>query len=554
MFGQVAKHVLEWGQRSCSWPRLIVVGVNQEMSLSFRARWAALAVLLLPVLLIAIDSSVLGIAIPAISAHLRPTSAQLLWIIDLYSFLLAGLLVLMGSLGDRYGRRLLLMIGAPTFALASLAAAFATTPGMLIAARGLLGLGGATLMPATLGLLRSIFPSPRERRIAIAVWASAFSGGTALGPVLGGMLLEHFWWGSVFLINVPIMVLFLVSAALLLPESKDPQPGRFDVVSAAYCLAGLLPVVYALKTLVRDPQLSGWVALAVGAFFLGQFLRRQRRISNPMLELELFTRPGFATSITINVLTVFAMLGLMFFLPQYLMLVQGKSAVEAGLMTLPLALATIVGSMASPAAARIFTVRSVITIGLLLVVGGMLLVTRFTPSTTLALIVVATSLIGTGQGLAQTLTNDIVISSAPPHRAGAASAISETGYEFGAAMGTAVLGTIGLAVYASGLSTVDGVTNQRLVGVTAEQFSAAQETLGEALAVASTLGGHPGTVFRELATSAFVSAMDFVAYLCAAAMAGASLLAWFRMRIPPLEHVSDPGSQLEPEPEVAGAQ
>lgn len=495
--------------------------------MSWKRRWAALAVLCLPVLLISIDSSVLNIAVPSISTHLHTTSQELLWIIDIYSFLLAGLLVLMGSLSDRYGRRLLLLIGAPMFALASLAAAFATSPELLIAARAVLGVGGATLMPATLGLIRAIFHDAGERRLAVAVWGASFSGGSALGPALGGVLLEHYWWGSVFLINVPVMLLFLATALFLLPESKDPNPGPFDVPSALLSLAGLLPLVYALKTLVKDPHWTAVAALAVGAFFLTVFIQRQRRIDHPMLDLDLFRRPGFSPAIGINVLTVFAMLGFMFFLPQYLMLVQGRGTAQVGILLLPLALSTVAGAMLAPALARKVPVRTVVTTGLLTSTLGTLLVTRFTPTSSILFVMGATVMLGFGIGLAQTMTSDMVLTTAPPGRAGAASAISETGYEFGAAMGMAVLGTIGLAIYGAGLRPVGGMT--------ATDLQVARETLGEAHEVAARIGGSAGEAFHQLASASFVHSMDVVAYLCAAAMLTAAALAWFGMRTPHID-------------------
>ena len=493
-------------------------------------RWSALAVLALPVLLISIDMSVLGIAVPALSADLQPSSTQLLWIIDLYSFLLAGLLVLAGSLGDRFGRRLLLLIGAPAFGLASVLAAFATSPEMLIAARALLGVGGATLMPSTLGLLRTIFPDRRERRTAIAVWATAFSGGAALGPVLGGVLLEHFWWGSVFLINAPVMVVFLAAAVWLLPESKDPTPGPFDIPSALLSIAGLLPVVYALKSGVRHPSWTALAALVVGLALLVVFVRRQRRLAHPMIDVGLFARPGFSAAVLTNVIAVFSMLGALFFFPQYLMLVQGMGSAEAGLWLLPLAVATVAGTLTSPQLAKVLPVRIVIVIGLVLVGVGFVVATGLDAGVGVTTFAVASMLIGVGAGLAETLTNDVILTTAPPARAGAAAAISETGYEFGGAMGTAVLGTIGMAVYARGLAALEG-----LPGLPAADLTSAQETLGAAHDRAAHLPEPVGSSLRDAASAAFVTGMDTVALVCAIVMLGAVVIAWRGLAVPAVD-------------------
>jgi MFS transporter, DHA2 family, multidrug resistance protein len=471
-------------------------------------RWSALAVLALPVLLISVDMTVLGIAVPALTADLGPTSSELLWIVDIYSFLLAGLLVLMGNLGDRIGRRRLLMTGTAAFGVASAIAAFATTPEMLIAARALLGLGGATLMPSTLALLRSVFPDDRERRLAIAVWAAAFSGGAAVGPVVGGFLLEHFWWGSVFLVNTPVMVLLLVGALALLPESRNPRPGPFDVLSAVLSIAGVLPVVYALKSSAAEGVSAPAVAaLTVGSGLLWAFVRRQRRLAEPLLDLRLFRHRGFTVAVTTNLLTVFALLGLMFFLPQYLVLVLGMSPLVAGLWMLPLAVATVGGSLAAPWLARHLELRWVIGGGTALAAAGLGVGTLLGVDGDRAVLVAASLLIGTGVGAAEALTNDVILATAAPERAGAAASVSETAYEFGGAMGTAVLGTVGLSVYAAHLGAVEGVPE--------DSVDVARETLGGAAEVAAQLPPDTAASFLAEAGQAFVAGMDVVLVVAA---------------------------------------
>ena len=487
-------------------------------------RWTALLVLVLPVLLISIDMSVLGIAVPALSADLQPSSNQLLWIIDLYSFLLAGLLIFSGSLGDRIGRKRILLIGAPLFGAASLVAAFSTSPEMLIVGRALLGIGGATLMPSTLGLIRAIFPDRTERRTAIAVWATAFSGGAALGPVVGGVMLENFWWGSVFLLNVPVIVVFLLAAPFLLPEAKDPNPGPFDPTSVVLSIAGMIGLVYALKTGVKGVDGTVLAALVIGLVALTWFVTRQRRRADPMIDVSLFANFAFTSAVSINVISVFAFMGLLFFLPQYLMLVRGMGPAEAGLWMLPLAVAAVVGTLLAPPLARIVSVRAVIMSGLALVIVGFVIGTRLDTAETLLLFTLLSALFGIGVGLAETLTNDVILTAAPSERASAAAAISETGYEFGGAMGTAVLGTAGMAVYSSRV-----LETASLPGMDAASADAASQTLAAAHEVAETLPD-AGARLLEIADSAFLAGMDLVAAIGIGTAAITLLLAWRGLR------------------------
>ena len=469
--------------------------------------WLALAVLVLPVLLISVDMTVLGFALPYLSEALSPSGSEQLWIVDIYSFVLAGLLVLMGSLGDRIGRRKLLLSGALAFGAASVLAAFAPNPGLLIAARALLGVGGATLMPSTLSLLRSIFADDAQRRIAIAVWSSGFSGGMALGPVIGGWLLEHFWWGSVFLINVPVMLVLLVAGPFLLPEARDPDPGRFDPLSALLSLAAVLPVVYGIKR-ASEHGVDGIAALsALTGLLLGLvFVRRQRASPEPMLDLELFANRAFTASVLTNTLGVFSLVGLLFLIPQHLQLVLGLSPVTAALWMLPTAVAGVVGSLAAARLARRFPVPHLISTGLLLAMAGFGVLVLLGVHGGLAALVAGLLLVGFGVPLSETLTNDLIVTAAPPERAGAASAISETGFELGGALGTAVLGSIATAVYRSEMPVEAG--------------PAARETLGGAVATAQRLPPEQAQALLEASREAFVHAVHV------SALAGGSLLAY----------------------------
>lgn len=489
-----------------------------------RGRWAALATLVLPVLLISVDMTILGFAVPAISADLQPNSGQLLWIVDIYSFLLAGLLVLMGTLGDRIGRRRLLLWGATAFGLASLAAAYASTPELLIAARALLGVGGATLMPSTLSLIRHLFTDRRERRIAIAVWTSAFATGAGLGPLFGGVLLEHFWWGSVFLVNVPVMVLLLLTGRALLPESRDPHPGRFDPLSALLVLISMLSFVYGMKHLAEYGL--GWpsaVSVLGGVGVGALFVRRQRTLSTPMINVELFAHRPFTVSVVTNLLGVFALVGLLYFFPQYLQMVRDIGPVEAGLWLLPAAAAAGAGAAFAAALAKRVRLAYLIGGGLTLAALGYATTTQLTDDTAMAVTVLASALVGAGVGLADTLTNDVIVATAPPGKAGAASAISETAYELGGAMGVAILGSVATSVYRSEMDA------QLPASVPSEAAEPARETLGAAMEASTQLPPQLAEALRETAREAFMDGMRLAALLatvlvCYAAVQAALLL------------------------------
>ncbi|MBB3664023.1 DHA2 family multidrug resistance protein-like MFS transporter [Prauserella sediminis] len=456
--------------------------------------WVALGVLVLPVLLISVDMTVLGFALPYLSEDLAPTGAEQLWIVDIYSFVLAGLLVLMGSVGDRIGRRRLLLAGAAVFGAASVLAAFAASPAMLIAARALLGVGGATLMPSTLSLIRTIFTDPAQRRLAIAVWGSGFSGGMALGPVAGGWLLEHFWWGSVFLVNVPVMVVLLVVGPLLLPEAADPAPGRFDLLSAALSLATVLPVVYGIKDLAKHGiGLAPLAAIGLGIAIGAAFVHRQRMLTDPMIDLQLLAKREFSVSIGTNMLGVFAMAGLLLLVPQYLQLVLGMPPLTAALWMLPMTAAGVAGSLLVTRLARHIPVPRLIGAGLLLAAVGFALVAVLGGGAGPGLVVSALVLVGFGVPLSEVLTNDLIVSTAPAERAGSAAAISETGFELGGALGTAVLGSVAMAIYHS--------------GVPAGTPAAARETLGGAVAAAQQLPPAQAEALLDTAREAFVAGM-----------------------------------------------
>ncbi|WP_181782027.1 MFS transporter, partial [Pseudonocardia pini] len=414
--------------------------------------WLALAVLFLPTLLVAIDNTVLGFALPAISRALRPEATTLLWIVDAYPLVLAGLLVTMGTLGDRIGRRRLLLVGLVGFGAVSALAALATDGAHLVAARAALGFFGAMLMPSVLAILRTLFVDRAQRRFALAVWATAFAAGAALGPIVGGLLLQHFWWGSVFLVNVPVVLLVLVAALPLLPESRMAAPGRLDLVGVGLSLLAAVPGVLAIKMVGEHGFtvgviVSATVAVAAGALFV----RRCRALAaagrQPLIDLSLFATPVVRVSVLANATTMFAFTGLLFFSAQYLQLVLGRTPLEAGLVLVPGMVATIVAGLGAASLARRFPLRVLVPAGLGLAAVGYLLCTQLGVGSAETLLLVAVVLIGAGIGLSETITNDAILAAAPADRAGAASAVSETAYELGAVLGTAILGSVLSAVY-----------------------------------------------------------------------------------------------------------
>jgi DHA2 family multidrug resistance protein-like MFS transporter len=490
-----------------------------------RREWISLAVLTLPCLLYAMDLTILNLAVPHLSADLQPSSTQLLWIVDIYGFVAAGALVTMGTLGDRIGRRRLLLTGAAAFGATSVLAAWSTSAAMLIAARALLGLAGATVAPSTLSLIRNMFGDQRQRTVAVSVWITSFSVGGAIGPLIGGVLLEWFWWGSVFLLAVPVMALLLVLGPLLLPEFRDPEAGRLDLVSAALSVGAVLAVIYGLKQLTRDglgwpPALSIVAGLTAGAVFV----RRQHRLADPLLDLRLFRSAAFTAALTTNLLSFFVGFGTLLFIAQYLQLVLGLSPLAAGLWMLPASAGFIVGSMLTPVLARRVRPAFVMAAGLALAAVGLGLFTQLGSATGLGILVTGSVLFSLALAPVDTLATDLAVGAAPPERAGVASALSETSAEFGGALGIAILGVIGTRIYRSQL------TGALPAGILPRTAAAARDTLGGAVAAAGQLPGQPGQALILAARQAFTHGLHVAFAISAAAVLGAAVLAAIQLR------------------------
>jgi DHA2 family multidrug resistance protein-like MFS transporter len=482
------------------------------MSKAGRREWIGLAVIALPCMLYSMDLTVLNLAVPALSADLKPSSAELLWIVDIYGFMVAGCLITMGTLGDRIGRRRLLMIGAAAFGVASVLAAFSSTPQLLIASRALLGIAAATLAPSTLSLIRNMFLDPQQRTVAISIWVMSYSAGAAIGPVIGGVLLEYFWWGSVFLINVPVMVLLLALGPLLLPEFRDPDAGRLDIPSATLSLVAVLAVIYGLKRIAE--QGASWVAffsIAAGITVGFVFAARQRRLADPLIDLKLFRAPAFSAAIATNLLGFCVIFAVFLFIAQYLQSVLGLSPLQAGLWGVPSALAFVAGSMITPAIVKRVRPAYVIAGGMAVSAAGFGVLTAVdNGGSALATIVAGSVILSLGVCPVVTLTTDIVLGAAPPERAGAASAISETSSEFGGALGIALLGSVVTAAYR---------------GAMADAAPEARDTLGGAVALAAELPAEVGAALLDAARAAYVHAFELSAAISAVLSLGVALVA-----------------------------
>lgn len=483
-----------------------------------------LIVLLLPALLVSMDVSILFVASPSVAQDLAPSSTEWLWMLDSYSFVVAALLVTMGSLADRIGRRRLLMIGAVAFGVASLAQAMAPSPGLFITGRILLGVGAATLAPSTLAILRDIFVAPESRRRAVAAWTVAYTGGAVAGPVLGGLLLSVFEWPAVFLINLPVMALLLVAGPLLLPESKNPRESHFDLPGAALSLIALFSIVFAVKRFAEygNDQLA-WGTLVGGVVILIGFIARQRRAEHPLIDISLFRRGDFTGAVLANLLAALVMVGIGALAFTYLQSVHDLSPLQAALYALPTFIGTAVGAAVCAALAKRISPRIIIGTGFLIAATGFVFIGATAGADSPWWFVGGYVPLTFGAaGMVSALANTLIISTAPAERTASAASVSETGVQLGGALGIAVFGLLSTIFYRQEMTETD------------PDVYAPGDSLAEAESAANHLPTDQATALLDAATSAFASSMGTVAFIIAGLSLAAAILTGALLRRVPV--------------------
>ena len=511
---------------------------SPERSAASVRTWLGLGVLALPTALLGLDVTLLYLALPALAADLRPSSTQALWIMDAYGFMIAGFLITMGFLGDRIGRRKLLLIGGIGFAAASVLAAYSTTPEMLIFARAVLGVAGATLMPSTLALISNMFAMPAQRAFAVGIWATMFAVGMAAGPLVGGLLLERFWWGSAFLVALPIVAILIVAGPLLLPEYRDPAGGRLDLASVALSLLAILPGIYALKEVARyGIDLRTVLAFTASIVFATAFVRRQLRLGDPLLDVRLFSNRAFTVALLILLFGLVSVGGTMLLVTQYLQLVSGFSPLVAGAWMGPPALMMFLAGIAAPLVARRIRPGLVVGTALAFSAAGYVLLTIVAPDSGVGLLIAGFSLAYLGLGTIAALGTDLVIGTAPPEKAGSASAMSEMVQELGIALGVAVLGSLTTFIY-----------RREILSELPSDLNASQsDAIADGLATTSAIQDSLPAGVLEQAQSAFVSGLNgaaIVAALITTVLAVLSIVALRHVGTP--ETVEAPDAKLMP--------
>ena len=510
-------------------------------------RWWTLGVLCLSLIVISLDNTILNVALPTLERDLGASSSQLQWIVDAYMLVFAGLLLTAGALGDRFGRRRALTFGLFVFGAGSALSATATTPGMLIAARAVMGVGGAFIMPSTLSIITNVFPAG-ERAKAIGIWA-AFAGlGIAIGPVSGGWLVEHADWSWIFLVNLPFVAAALPLVRALVPESRDPATPPLDLPGFALSTAGLVALVWAI---IEAPD-RGWTApvtlaaFAVAIVTLGAFARWQLRSPHPMLDVRLFRNPRFSASSLAISLAFFALFGMMFFITQYLQAILGYGAFEAGLRTLPVAGGLVVAGPASAKLAERLGAKVVVAAGLLIVGTGISLLYFADADTGYGLVAASLAVLGIGMGMAMAPATDAIMGSLPLEKASVGSAVNDATRITGGALGVAILGSVLSSGYRGGMEDA-------VAGLPAPAADAARESLAGGLTVASHAGGEPGRQLMVAAQDAFLSGMHTAAIVAGAiALAGALVaLVWLPAREKSTETVAE--LEIAPERELVPA-
>jgi MFS transporter, DHA2 family, multidrug resistance protein len=487
-----------------------------------RREWMGLAIVALPCVLYAMDLTILNLAVPSLSADLKPSAAQLLWIVDVYGFLAAGSLLILGTLGDRIGRRKLLLIGSAAFGLVSLLAAFSRSAGMLIAARALLGIAGATLAPSTLSLISNMFRDDRERTFAVSVWVASFSLGGAIGPAVGGLILAHFWWGAVFLAPIPVMALLLIVGPVLLPEHKNPNAGRLDVLSAFLSLAAVLPVIYGIKLAAEGGDLQ-WATLAItlGLVFGALFVRRQTRLADPLLDLRLFRHPALTAALAVHIVDFFIGFGILVLVAQYLQLVLGLTPLQAGIWSTPAGVGFVVGSLLTSPALRLMRPSLALGLGLTFGAVGLALMAYAVALHSLALVVLGNTVLAVGMAPVSAINSNLVVSAAPQEQSGSASALSETAVEFGGALGIALLGSLATFLYRFELS------GSMPSGTPASVMETVLRGIGAASGLPQNI---EGAALRSAVQGAYTGAVDITFLTGAGILLLAAAVAALRLR------------------------
>ncbi len=518
-----------------------------------RREWVGLAVLGLPTFLVTMDFSVLYLAVPHLTADLAPSGIQQLWIVDIYGFLIAGFLVTMGTLGDRIGRKRLLLIGGAVFGVASVAAAFSTSPEMLIASRALLGVAGAAVMPSTLALVTGLFTDQKQRSRALAIYLTCFMSGLTLGPLVGGVLLEQFWWGSAFLVAVPGIVLLLVFGPSLLPEQRAPHPGRLDPISVLLSLAAILPFVYGLKELARDgwqwfPALALVFGIAVGV----AFVQRQRRLADPLLDLRMFGNRIFRSALTMMLVTSVVGTGTLLVVTLYLQNVTGLTPLAAGLLLVVPNVLMIIGNLTSPPLANRIRPAYLIAAGLFVAGIGYVMFTLAGSTSGPEMIFIALCVAMLGTGPMAALGNHLAMGAVPPDKAGTGASIVQTTNELGLGFGIAILGTLATAVYRG---NVEGAA----ATVPPEAAEATRESIDRAVDAAGQLPPEQSGDLLAAAREAFTSGVHAVGIVSAILYAGLTVLAVVALGQARNSHgggdgdATDKDEETDPSPHVASA-